>query len=59
MNGNNFLLNTNIVLYLLNGDKLLAGIIGGKVPYISFITEMEVLSYSRFSPSEEKMVRAF
>lgn len=37
MSGNNYLLDTNIILYLLGGDKVLAGIIGNKTPYISFI----------------------
>jgi predicted nucleic acid-binding protein len=33
MSGNNYLLDTNIVLYLLGGDKVLAEIIGNKAPY--------------------------
>jgi len=30
MNGNNFFLDTNIVLYLLNGDKTIAELLNGK-----------------------------
>jgi len=60
MSGNNYyLLDTNIVLHLLNGDKVLAGIIGNKTPYISFITEMELLSFSKLSTAEETKVKAF
>ena len=55
----NYLLDTNIVLQLLNGDKILAGIIDNKTPYISFITEMELLSYVKLSEQEEKKVRSF
>jgi len=57
--GNSFLLDTNIVLYLLNGDKVIADIIGSKVPYLSFITEMELLSYSKLTVVFESRIRAF
>ncbi len=60
MNGSdNYLLDTNIVLQLLNGDKILAGIIDNKTPYISFITEMELLSYHKLSDAEERRVKSF
>ena len=55
----NYLLDTNIVLYLLDGDALLAEIINGIVPYVSFITEMELLSYKKISHSNEKVVKDF
>ena len=32
MSGNNYLLDTNIVLYLLSGDTVLAGIINNRKP---------------------------
>ena len=56
---NNFLLDTNIILYLLNGDKVIAGIIGHKTPNISVITEMELLSYAKPTPTYESNVKAF
>ena len=59
MSGNNYLLDTNIVLYLLGGDKVLAGIIGNKTPYLSFITEMELLSNPQMKASEEKHILNF
>jgi predicted nucleic acid-binding protein len=59
MSGNSYLLDTNIVLYLLGGDKVLAGILGTRAPYVSFITEMELLSSAKLSVSEEKTVKSF
>lgn len=35
MNGTDYLLATNIVLYLLGGDKVLAEILNNKKPYLS------------------------
>ena len=60
MNGNSdFLLDTNIVLFLLNGDSVIATIIGQKRPHVSFITEMELLSYGKLSASYELKIKAF
>ena len=55
----NYLLDTNIVLQLLNGDKVLAGIIDHRSPCISFITEMELLSFNKLSAHEEIMIKTF
>lgn len=43
MSGNNFLLDTNIVLYLLSGNTTVAEIIDGTQLYISFVTQLELL----------------
>jgi len=60
MSGNyTYLLDTNIVLYLLGGDNVLSAILNKKTVYVSFITEMELLSYGKFSASEETKVKAF
>ncbi len=60
MNGNDkFLLDTNIVLYFLNGDEVLFEILDKKTIYISFITEMELLSYGKYSVPEETKVKEF
>jgi predicted nucleic acid-binding protein len=45
MNGINILLDTNIVLYLLDGDTVLQRYLQGKSFYISFINELELLGY--------------
>lgn len=59
MSGRNFLLDTNIVLYLLSGDKSVVSIIGTRQPCISLITEMELLSSPRLTSLEEKPIRNF
>jgi predicted nucleic acid-binding protein len=47
MNGNKVFVDTNIILYLLSGDITLAELLNGKQIYISFITQLELLSYSK------------
>ena len=59
MNGNNFLLDTNAVLYLLNGDETLADFLFEKQLYISIITEMELLSYKKITVKEQKQIQEF
>lgn len=54
-----YLLDTNIVLYLLSGDIVLADLIGNNTPYISFITEMELLSFAGFTRSDENKLNEF
>jgi predicted nucleic acid-binding protein len=44
MNGNNLLLDTNIVLYLLNGEETLIPLLEEKNLYLSFISQLELLS---------------
>lgn len=57
MSGNNsILIDTNIALYLLKGDKQLAGYLEGRTIYISFITELELLSFPKLSSKEEKLI---
>ena len=59
MSGNKFLLDTNAVLYVLNGDETLADFLFEKELYISIITEMELLSYKNITPKEEKTIKDF
>jgi len=47
MSGNSFLLDTNAVLYVLNGDETLADFLFEKELYLSIISEMELLRYNR------------
>lgn len=47
MNGNKVFVDTNIILYLLGGDSTIAELLNGKQIYISFITQLELLSYSK------------
>lgn len=61
MNGNNsfLLVDTNIILYYLNGDKRLAEVLDGNHLVVSFITELEILSYKNFSKLEHQRVISF
>lgn len=59
MNGNKFLLDTNIILYLLQGDTTLSELLYEKHLYISIITEMELLCYKGIKQKEEQSIREF
>ena len=56
MNGNRFLLDTNIILYLLHGDQTLADILEGKQAYVSFITEVELYGFKTLSAEEKDKI---
>ena len=57
MNGNRIFLDTNIVLYLLNGDRTLAHFLNGKNLCVSTITEIEILSFKGLKIEEEKVIK--
>lgn len=59
MSGKKLFLDTNIVLYLLNGDETLAETLNQKQLYISIITELELLGYSGITENEEIVIREF
>ena len=59
MNGNSILLDTNTVLYFLSGDETISDFIKQKKIFISIITEMELLSYSKITSKELKIISGF
>ena len=59
MNGNKLFLDTNIILYLLNGDTTIAEILNEKILYISVITELELLGYKGITIEEEETINDF
>ncbi len=59
MNGNKLFVDTNILLYLLNGDQTIADLLDQKEIYISVITEMELLCFSEISAKEETTIKNF
>jgi predicted nucleic acid-binding protein len=59
MNGNKIFVDTNIILYLLNGDKTIAELLNGKQIYISFITELELLGFHKNTKKDMKIMREF
>jgi predicted nucleic acid-binding protein len=56
MNGNSILIDTNIAIYLLDGDQSLAEILNGKKIYISFITQLELLGYHGLTEEQEQRI---
>lgn len=58
MSGTNILLDTNAVLYLLGGKLQTATLPNGEF-FISFVTELELLSYPNLSKSEEVKIKDF
>lgn len=59
MSGNKFLLDTNAVLYILNGDETLADFLFEKELYLSIISEMELFSYKNISDKEKAAIQNF
>ena len=59
MSGNSFLLDTNVVLYLLSGNKTITTILDGTQPYISSITQLELLGYKGISQKDLQVVKEF
>jgi len=59
MNGNSFLVDTNIALYLLAGNSTIADIVNGSQLYVSCITQLELLEYKGISSKEQIAVQKF
>jgi predicted nucleic acid-binding protein len=59
VNGNKIVLDTNIVLYLLGGDKELFSILNGIHLFVSVITEIELLGFNGISESDRTKISSF
>ena len=59
MNGNSVLLDTNIVLYFLNGEKTLIPILEQKSLFLSFITQLELLGSKNIQPVDLIPIKSF
>ena len=59
MSGTKLFLDTNIILYLLNGDTTIADFIDGKQLYISFISELELLGYKGLNKMDRNQIESF
>jgi len=55
----NILIDTNIALYFLSGDKKLSTLLDNTFPHLSFLTELELLAYPGLVKQEEKEIKAF
>ena len=59
MNGGNVLVDTNICLYLLSGNETIAEILDGNSIFISFITQLELLSFPTISDTDTLKIQDF
>lgn len=59
MNGSSMVVDTNIVLYLFNGDRTIASILDRRNVYISFITEIELLAFPGITNRQRAISREF
>jgi hypothetical protein len=49
---------TNVLIYYLNGDQTLAELFQGKDLYLSIVTEMELLSYPSLSLTDRTLIES-
>ena len=59
MSGNSVFIDTNIIIYLLNGEESVAKLLNEKEIYISFITELELLGNIKISKEEKIKIKEF
>ena len=59
MSGDKYLLDTNIILYILSGSETIARHLNQKILYISVISEIELLGYKALSLKQEKSIKDF
>lgn len=57
MNGSRIFVDTNILLYFLKGDQEVIDMISDKDIVISFISELELLSFPGLIDESEKIIR--
>jgi len=56
MSGSSYLIDTNIALYLLGGDKKVSEILDKNSIFLSFISELELLTFKEIDAKEEKII---
>lgn len=59
MSGKEILVDTNIFLYLMNGNDTIEEILQGKNIYVSFMTELELVGFKNINPKEENRYTTF
>ena len=58
MAGENVLIDTNVIVYLIGGNKVTAELLMGCHLHFSFISEIELLSFKKLSSKEEQIIRS-
>lgn len=56
MSGTSLLIDTNIALYLLNGDTTIAELLNGRDVHVSFITELELLGFQDIKEEDRSII---
>ena len=56
MSGDRLLVDTNILIYLLQGENEIVEMLQGKEVMISFITEIELLSFPNVTEKEQNVI---
>jgi hypothetical protein len=56
MSGNSFVLDSNIIIYHLNGDVTIERMLEGKTIYVSFVTEIEIKSAKSLTKTEQSTI---
>lgn len=58
-NSNIFLLDSNIVMYLLNGDKRAYELLNDVTTALSFVSEIELLGWPGITEKEKTVIKTF
>ena len=60
MNKNSILLlDSNIIMYLLNGDKRVYDLLNGATTALSFVSEIELLGWPNITEKEKEVIGSF
>ena len=59
MSGNSYLIDTNIAIYLLAGDKKIAEVLNENHIYLSFVTELELVAFRDLDEKEIGIINDF
>lgn len=59
MSGERLLTDTNILIRMFSGEKLVIDFLSGADIHVSFITEIELLATSRITEAQAKKIRGF
>lgn len=59
MNGISVVADTNIIVYMLDGNLRIAELLDGKEVYLSFITELELFGKHNLTPVEKRKIQSF
>ena len=59
MNGDKFVVDTNIILYILSGEKIISRYLFQQKLYTSIVTEIELLSFPGLTSKEEEQIKLF